>query len=260
MTRRPERISIPTCTGCESLSRWGTCEGGCREQRFDLVRGDLADWLTELADRSQARAIRLRATVEQMDTGASSGSWERSRREAADALRSCPDGDAADRSWEHTPEPLTVWLCPVCGGVDERHECLGICTWREVEWATVSAYEQARAPDARTRPQRRVAFQPVTVVKINAITVPRERFDEFAQRFANRAGRVDQAEGFEGFELLRPNDDRDVCLVLTRWRSEDDFQAWMAGADFGAGHAQHRQDGPIGTASELWSFDVLERR
>lgn len=100
----------------------------------------------------------------------------------------------------------------------------------------------------------------MTVVKINAITVPRERFDEFARRFANRAGRVDQADGFEGFELLRPNDDREVCLVLTRWRSEDDFQAWVSSADFGAGHAQHRQDGPVGSASELWSFDVLERR
>ena len=99
----------------------------------------------------------------------------------------------------------------------------------------------------------------MSIVKINAITVPRERLDEFAQRFASRAGRVSGAEGFQGFELLRPNDDREVCLVLTRWRSEDDFQAWVAGADFAAGHAQHRQSGPVGSASELWSFDVLQR-
>jgi heme-degrading monooxygenase HmoA len=98
----------------------------------------------------------------------------------------------------------------------------------------------------------------MSVVKINAITVPRERLDEFAQRFASRAGRVSSAEGFESFELLRPNDDREVCLVITRWRSEDDFQAWVAGADFAAGHAQHRTSGPVGTASEIWSFDVLE--
>lgn len=99
----------------------------------------------------------------------------------------------------------------------------------------------------------------MSVVKINAITVPRERFDEFAERFANRAGRVEQADGFEAFELLRPNDDREVCLVITRWRSEEDFQAWMQSADFGAGHSQHRERGPVGSASELWSFDLLER-
>jgi heme-degrading monooxygenase HmoA len=99
----------------------------------------------------------------------------------------------------------------------------------------------------------------VSVVKINAITVARERFDEFERRFAARAGRVEQADGFEGFELLRPNDDRLVCLVLTRWRSEEDFQAWVSSPDFRAGHAQHRESGPIGTDSALWSFDVLER-
>jgi heme-degrading monooxygenase HmoA len=98
----------------------------------------------------------------------------------------------------------------------------------------------------------------MSVVKINAITVPLERFDDFAERFAKRAGRVEQAEGFEAFELLRPNDGRDLCLVVTRWRSEEDFQAWMNSADFGAGHSQHRSSGPVGTASELWSFDVLE--
>ena len=99
----------------------------------------------------------------------------------------------------------------------------------------------------------------MSIVKINAITVPQERFDEFAERFAKRAGRVEQADGFESFELLRPNDGRSVCLVLTRWRSEEAFQAWMSSADFGAGHAQHSSNGPVGTASEVWSFDVLER-
>jgi heme oxygenase (mycobilin-producing) len=100
----------------------------------------------------------------------------------------------------------------------------------------------------------------VSVVKINAITVPRERFAEFEQRFATRAGKVEGAAGFEGFELLRPNDDREVCLVVTRWRSEEDFRAWLESSDFAAGHSQHRQRGPVGTSSELWSFDVLERR
>ena len=98
----------------------------------------------------------------------------------------------------------------------------------------------------------------MSVVKINAITVPRDRFEEFAQRFAARAGRVSGSPGFEDFQLLRPNDDREVCLVITRWHSEEDFQAWVASADFAAGHAQHRTGGPIGTASEIWSFDVLE--
>lgn len=98
----------------------------------------------------------------------------------------------------------------------------------------------------------------VSIVKINAITVSRDRFAEFEHRFATRAGKVSSAKGFEAFQLLRPSDDREVCLVLTQWRSEEDFQVWVSSPDFAAGHAQHRQVGPIGTASELWSFDVLE--
>ena len=62
------------------------------------------------------------------------------------------------------------------------------------------------------------------VIKINAITVPKESGDELAHRFASRAGAVDNQEGFEGFELLKPTDERDVWLVVTRWRDEESFQ------------------------------------
>jgi heme-degrading monooxygenase HmoA len=98
----------------------------------------------------------------------------------------------------------------------------------------------------------------MSVAKINAITVERGRFEEFAERFANRAGHVERAEGFESFQLLRPNDERNVCLVITQWRSEEDFRRWLASPDFQAGHRQHGERGPVGSASELWSFDLLE--
>src|ERR1700710_1083792 len=100
----------------------------------------------------------------------------------------------------------------------------------------------------------------MSIGKIKAITVHSERYEEFAELFAPRAGKGEQAEGFEAFELLRPNDDRDQCLVVTRWRSEDDFQAWLKSADFAAGHSQHRERGPVGTDSEIWSFDLLEAK
>ena len=76
----------------------------------------------------------------------------------------------------------------------------------------------------------------MSVVKINAITVPNERADELVARFAARAGEVSTSPGFEAFELLRPTDDRDTFLVYTRWASEDDFQAWMSSPAFQHGH------------------------
>ena len=59
-------------------------------------------------------------------------------------------------------------------------------------------------------------------------------------------------------ELLKPTDDRNQFLVYTRWRSEEDFQAWMSSAAFGQGHKAHNNEGPVSTQSELWSFEVTQ--
>jgi heme-degrading monooxygenase HmoA len=84
------------------------------------------------------------------------------------------------------------------------------------------------------------------VIKVNALTVPADSGDELARRFAARAGAVDGQDGFEGFELLQPTDDRTTWLVLTRWRDEAAFEAWMASASFGAGHGGGRPGGSGG--------------
>jgi heme oxygenase (mycobilin-producing) len=99
----------------------------------------------------------------------------------------------------------------------------------------------------------------MSIVRINAITVPAERADELVERFANRAGEVAKMPGFEAFELLRPSDDRDVFLVYTRWATQADFDNWLNGRAFQKGHAGHAEGGPVGTGSELWSFDVVQR-
>lgn len=117
----------------------------------------------------------------------------------------------------------------------------------------------------------------MSVLKINAITVDPDSGDELARRFAARAGAVDGQEGFEGFELLRPTDGRHVWLVVTRWRDEDAFGAWMnssafgqghrgteassdqesaAGAGHGHGHEGAGQPAPVAVSSELWSYEV----
>jgi heme-degrading monooxygenase HmoA len=102
----------------------------------------------------------------------------------------------------------------------------------------------------------------MTVIKINAITVPEGAGDELAHRFVARAGAVDDAEGFEGFELLRPTDDRTQWLVLTRWRDDAAFDAWVNSESFAEGHrsAVERAGGeapkPVSTHSEVWSYEI----
>lgn len=120
----------------------------------------------------------------------------------------------------------------------------------------------------------------MSVVKINAITVPAERAEELAARFAARAGQVGTYDGFEEFQLLRPTDDRTTWLVYTRWRDDEAFQGWLSSQAFGQAHGrggeasrseggsgppgggQHHggtAGGPVATGSELWSFLVEQR-
>lgn len=121
----------------------------------------------------------------------------------------------------------------------------------------------------------------MTIIRINAITVPEEGGDELARRFAARAGAVDDQDGFEGFELLRPTDERRQWLVITRWRDEDAFNAWLTSPAFahghanaaggpggghgggpgggdGGGHGHGDAPAPVSVASEVWSYEVAQ--
>ncbi|MGA2804612.1 MAG: antibiotic biosynthesis monooxygenase [Acidimicrobiales bacterium] len=100
----------------------------------------------------------------------------------------------------------------------------------------------------------------MTVVKINALTVPADSGDELAWRFAARVGAVDTERGFEGFELLRPTDGRNRWLVVTRWKDEASFEAWVTSPAFAHGHAGSDRPpahgGPLAVSSESWSYEV----
>ena len=97
----------------------------------------------------------------------------------------------------------------------------------------------------------------MSVIRINAITVPAAMAEAFEQRFAARLGEVDGMPGFERFELLRPTDGSDRYFVLTRWETEQAFLDWVNSDSFTKGHTAPTPGGPVGTASELLAFDVV---
>ena len=55
----------------------------------------------------------------------------------------------------------------------------------------------------------------MSVVKINAVTVPEGMGDDFMERFAKRAGSVESQPGFEEFLLLKPTDGTSPFYVFT---------------------------------------------
>ncbi|MEU5434855.1 antibiotic biosynthesis monooxygenase [Streptomyces sp. NPDC020719] len=100
----------------------------------------------------------------------------------------------------------------------------------------------------------------MSIVKINVLTVPSEQREVLEQRFAARAGAVENSDGFEWFELLRPVEGTDQYLVYTRWRSEADFEKWMSTTMRGS-HGGGAGNGakPAATGSTLWSFEVVQQ-
>lgn len=111
----------------------------------------------------------------------------------------------------------------------------------------------------------------MSVVRINAITVPEAGREELERRFAARAGTVDGAAGFEGFQLLRPTGGEDRYFVLTRWADEESFAAWRDGgmqashAGQGGGEGGSGEGGegggqgrpPMAAQAALLEFDVV---
>jgi len=113
----------------------------------------------------------------------------------------------------------------------------------------------------------------MSVVKINAITIPEGMGPQLEGRFAGRAKMVEAFDGFEDFQLLRPTPDHEGgesrYFVYTRWATEAHFQAWMDSQDFAKGHGSGQADGnstsdgeqarkPVAQGADLMSFEVVE--
>lgn len=95
----------------------------------------------------------------------------------------------------------------------------------------------------------------MSVVKINAISVPAEAGPELERRFVARAGTIDGSPGFLGFQLLRPVAGEDRYFVVTHWADEESFAAWRDG-DARAAHAgEHGK--PVASGANLLEFEVV---
>jgi hypothetical protein len=143
----PDRLTVPACIGCGAMSRPGTCEMGCREQRLDLVRGAAYDELAAVIAASSVAVQELLPIAEQLASEHPEG-YETAYRSVQDraraALLRCADVSGRDDVLAEASEPATTWWCPQCGGIDAPQECLGICVWRPVEWVGADAYRHQR--------------------------------------------------------------------------------------------------------------------
>lgn len=132
------------------MGRFGTCDGGCGEQKLELVPAVQYDALAAVASSARVRLEGFGDVVEELalrQPGAEE--WELAYRSLQDiariALRRYPEVDAEDVDWDEPVEFATTWWCAGCGGIDAPQPCLGICVWRSVEWVNGVRYLEQRA-------------------------------------------------------------------------------------------------------------------
>ncbi|ALQ29439.1 monooxygenase [Arthrobacter sp. YC-RL1] len=97
----------------------------------------------------------------------------------------------------------------------------------------------------------------MSIVVINALSIPGEAGPELEKRFAARKHSVDQEPGFEGFQLLRPVNGEDRYFVYTQWATRDDFENWRNKRSEAA-HASNDGKKPVASGADLMEFEVVE--
>lgn len=96
----------------------------------------------------------------------------------------------------------------------------------------------------------------MSIVKINAITVPEGAGEELERRFAANSSKLADVDGFLGFQLLRPTSGETRYFVFTEWESEEAYEGWRNGHAFKASHEGERRK-PVSTEATLLEFDVV---
>jgi len=104
-------------------------------------------------------------------------------------------------------------------------------------------------------------------VAINFIRCDESYRSRFEELFGSRAKAIDRMPGFLNMEVLRPNKEGEPYLIVSHWKSEDDFKSWTNSPEFIEGHkrgfedlrtAKERGEKPPMTSSFV-TYDVIAR-
>ncbi len=94
-------------------------------------------------------------------------------------------------------------------------------------------------------------------VVANRVPVREDWREEFETRFRHRAGELEAQQGFVRMEILRPADETSPYVVLTTWRDEAAFNAWVGSDDFRAAHSNPLPKDAFSGASTMERHQIV---
>ncbi|MBN8192545.1 antibiotic biosynthesis monooxygenase [Bacillus sp. NTK074B] len=88
-------------------------------------------------------------------------------------------------------------------------------------------------------------------VVFNNIPVSDEGRPLFEYRFKNRAGLIEEAEGFTAIRVLRPLDS-DTYIIMTLWDDERSFLGWQESKQYENAHAKRGTEEGIDNQKDIF--------
>lgn len=79
-------------------------------------------------------------------------------------------------------------------------------------------------------------------VAINYITCKEHYKERFEELFSSRAKAIDRMPGFLNMEVLKPEDGKNVYLIVSHWDSKEAFKSWTGSPEFLEGHKRGFED------------------
>lgn len=88
-------------------------------------------------------------------------------------------------------------------------------------------------------------------VVCNNIPVTDEGRPLFEYRFTNRAGLVEEVEGFISIRVLRPQSS-DTYVIMTQWKDEKSFLGWQESNQYKKAHAKRGTESGIDNKKDIF--------
>lgn len=96
-------------------------------------------------------------------------------------------------------------------------------------------------------------------VVTNRVPVAAGWEETFEERFRNRAGQVELQPGFVNMQILRPDSPDTPYVVMTTWKDQAAFEAWLKSDDFRAAHANPMPKEAFEGEGRIETYEIIIR-
>lgn len=110
--------------------------------------------------------------------------------------------------------------------------------WTIAVWTALAIVAALALQQSESKPEEARKDEPPQFATVFTVEVQEGHEKEFIERFQKRARLIDKVKGFKGVYVLQHTQTANKFLVVTLWKDEADFVAWVNSEEFRKAHAE----------------------